>query len=342
MTELLIQQYPPLFHAATNIPSFERALSALPFLSHLIVSCPGQDLAQRYRRSSVDYALMSLRIALERAPLFALDSLSLLSVHPAAVHYLQPSLGPGSTPKSNRRWAQIKNLSIEMPSLPFVMPGRSEHLRILHSYLRFYSATLCRLSFRWLGSTKGPSPLSIDPDAFDLPYALPLSPRLPPTPTSTRPPRALTFPRLKYLLLENAVSDSATINNFIQRHRRSLHEFVFEDITLRNGDWDEVLSSLRARDDTSQRRVDIEMSMNVPCILSPIDAPPRLVEDDEPRIMETLEPQDQFQPTTISRGFAKWLEKRRSKREKRQREMMEWTSGEHLKKMLRGGVFGWR
>jgi len=117
---------------------------------------------------------------------------------------------------------------------------------------------------------------------------------------------------------------------------------VFEDITLRNGDWDEVLSSLRARDDTSQRRVDIEMSMNVPCIRSPIDAPPRLVEDEEPRIMETLEPQDQFQPTTISRGFAKWLEKRRSKREKRQREMMEWTSGEHLKKMLRGGVFGWR
>jgi len=342
VTELLIQQYPPLFHAATNIASFERALSALPFLSHLIVSCPSQDLAQRYRRSSVDYALMSLRIALERAPLFALDSLSLLSIHPGALHYLQPSLGPGSTPKSNRRWAQIKNLSIEMPSLPFTVPGRSEHLCILQSYLRFYSATIYRLSFRWLGSTKGPSPLSIEPDTLDLPYARPLSPRLPPSPTSTRQPRALTFPKLKYLLLENAVSDSITMNNFIRRHQRSLREFVFEDITLRNGDWDDVLSSLRARENASQRRVDVEISMDVPCILSPIDAPPRLLEEEEPRIMETLEPQDQFQPTTISRGFAKWLERRRSKREKRQREAMEWTGGEHLKKMLKGGVFGWR
>lgn len=80
--------------------------------------------------------------------------------------------------------------------------------------------------------------------------------------------------------------------------------------------------------------------MDVPCILSPIYGPPRVAE--EPRIMETLEPQERvgrFEATPMSRGFSKWLEKRRGKREKRKREGQ--AGGEHLKKMLRGNVF-WR
>src|SRR5438034_8485402 len=35
MTELLTKQYPPLFHASTNVPSFIRALAAMPSLAHL-------------------------------------------------------------------------------------------------------------------------------------------------------------------------------------------------------------------------------------------------------------------------------------------------------------------
>jgi hypothetical protein len=58
--------------------------------------------------------------------------------------------------------------------------------------------------------------------------------------------------------------------------------------------------------------------------------------------METLEPQEQFgrfEATPVSRGFTKWLEKRRGRREKRKREGE--AGGEHFKKMLRGNVF-WR
>lgn len=346
VTELLVQQYPPLFHAATNVTSFIRALSALPFLSHLKINCPGQELSHRYRRSSVDYALISLRIALERAPLFALDSLSLDSVHPAALHYLQPTLGPGSTPKSNRRWAQIKNLSVEMSSSPFATPSRSEHLRMLYSYLRFFSPSLTRLSFRWLGSNKGPSPLSITPEVLDLPYPLPPSPKFSPSPTSppspTRRPRALRFPKLQYLLLENAIVDSTAIRDFIQHHRRHLHEFVFEDLTLRNGDWDDALASLRAEEALCQwrRKLDVELSMDVPCILLPVDAPPRFAQ--EPRIMETLEPQAQFEAAPVSKGFARWLEKRRSGKREKRKQPAEWAGGDHLRKMLRGHVLGWR
>src|ERR1700712_1773432 len=50
MTDLLIRQYPPLFHASTNIPAFIRAFGAMPSLEHITINCPDQNLAPRYRR----------------------------------------------------------------------------------------------------------------------------------------------------------------------------------------------------------------------------------------------------------------------------------------------------
>ena len=51
MMDLLVKQYPPLFHAATDVPSFVRVLNAQPNLRHLKVSCPGQEPSYRYRRN---------------------------------------------------------------------------------------------------------------------------------------------------------------------------------------------------------------------------------------------------------------------------------------------------
>lgn len=102
VTDLLVQQYPPLFHAATNISAFVRLISALPYLSHLKVSCPDQEFAQKYRRSVVDYALISLRVAIERTSPELLDTLSFLPIHPAGLFYLQPLHGFGATPGSPR------------------------------------------------------------------------------------------------------------------------------------------------------------------------------------------------------------------------------------------------
>ncbi|CRK35497.1 hypothetical protein BN1708_019781, partial [Verticillium longisporum] len=56
--EILTQQYPPLFHAATNVPSFINALAHVPNLRHLTLRTPGQDPRERYRRDAVDYALI--------------------------------------------------------------------------------------------------------------------------------------------------------------------------------------------------------------------------------------------------------------------------------------------
>jgi hypothetical protein len=354
-TELVIHQYPPIFHAATNVSSFIRAFRSLPNLRHLKISCPGQEESHRYRRSAVDYALISLRIAIERTSLPLLDTLSLISVHPAALHDLQPLCGLGSTPNSGRRWSQIQNLNIEMSSFPFDVPSRTEHLRILHSYLRFFSASLTRLTFKWLES-KGLSPLSLDSEQVLSMDAAPPSPRSSDSPTRPRTPKPLRFPQLQYMRLENAVMDSFQISAFIQNHRQTLQEFIFEDIKLRSGDWDDALSPLHTMANKRSRPpVEIPIgkssqllfgefsfaeAMDVPCILSPVDAVP------EPIVMETLEPQ----PEPV-KGLAKWLPRRHKNRkltrspnvlQKEYRPHREWSGTKHLKDVLRTSVFPWR
>jgi hypothetical protein len=340
ITELLIQQYPPLFHAATNIPAFIRAFSLLPNLASLKISCPGQDGPQRYRRSTVDYALISLRIAIERAPLVCLESLTLDCIHPAALFYLQPVNGIGSSPNSNRRWSQIKALEINMPSFPFDDPNRTEHLRILNSYLRAFSGNLTRLAFRWVGVPKGPSPLSLDREPI---LHSPAGPRTPEKdPQLSRSPRPIKFTKLEFMVLENAIMDSSQVASFISRHRRTLAEFSFEDITLRSGDWDHALEPLQkmvSRRDGKNRlkkRADtpamLHESMDVPCVLSPLEV------EAEPRIMETLEPQEEFS-NSRGLGMAKWLNKRRNNKRQAKR---EWSGTEHLRKVLRNSVFTWR
>jgi hypothetical protein len=104
--QVLTEQYPAIFHAATNVPAFIQALSCMPNLRHLTIMCPGQDPGHRYRRDAVDYALISLRIAIERAALPKLLKLSLSPIHPAALLYLRPHLGFGASPASV--WFSIK------------------------------------------------------------------------------------------------------------------------------------------------------------------------------------------------------------------------------------------
>jgi hypothetical protein len=159
MTDLLIKQYPPLFHAATDVPSFIRVLSLLHNLRHLRVTCEGQPPSHRYRRSVVDYALISLRIAVEQVPLKCFDSLSLLSVHPAVVLYLQPNLGFGASPASRKRWSQVRHLTIHMESFPYQAGAPTDHFKLLHAYLQSFTA-LRTLVFHWKGGM-GFSPLSL-------------------------------------------------------------------------------------------------------------------------------------------------------------------------------------
>lgn len=127
-------------------------------LRYLQIKCQGQPPSHRYRRSVVDYALISLRIAAERAPLQFLECLSLLTVHPGVALYLRPDLGFGASPASRKRWSQIRSLTLHMES--FHHPGLpTDHFKLLNVHLQSFPE-LQRLVFHWRGE-KGLSPLSL-------------------------------------------------------------------------------------------------------------------------------------------------------------------------------------
>jgi hypothetical protein len=348
LTDLLIKQYPPLFHAATNVPAFVSAFSELVNLTHVKISCPGFENAPKHRRSAVDYALISIRIAIERAPVYSLHKLSLLPIHPGGLLYLHPMLGFGSTSSSAKRWGQIRQLAICMESIPFSSsPSRRtqaqslEHLRILHAYLRTLSRGLTNLFFRWKGE-RGPSPLSLDRE----PCMLPLDTHdtieeqvHPSMRGQSRGPRPLKFSRLRYMELENAVMDSSQISDFIYRHRRSLVEFNFEDVKLREGNWDLALEPLTKISGNDRWKYKAEEVMDVPIVMSPTDI------FLEPRVMGPLMGEVDLAIEEASgharRGLtlSKWLSKGKSPEQRRGTKDSFWGGGDHMKKFLRGSMF---
>ncbi|PVI06715.1 hypothetical protein DM02DRAFT_581918 [Periconia macrospinosa] len=337
MTNLLIAQYPPLFHAATNVPAFVAAFSELINLTHLKISCPGYDNAPRHRRTVVDYALISLRIAVERAPMYSLHALSLHPLHPGGLLYLHPMHGFGSTPSSAKRWTQIRHLSICMESLPNSTSSRTrmqslEHLRILHAYLRTLSRGITRLFFRWKGA-RGPSPLSLDKE----PCMLPIEEECmhPSMRGQVRGPRPLRFSRLRHMELENAIMDSVQIADFIHKHRRTLVEFSFEDVKIRQGNWDEALEPLTKMAGNDRWRRTQEEVMDVPIVLSPIGV--------EPRIMGPLLEEVDLAIDEISRedrgahSLSRWLGKPKStlKKSPNVKESFWGGGGDHVKRLLK-------
>ena len=310
MTELLVQQYPPLFHAAANVPSFIRALSAQPYLRRLNISCPGQEPSYRFRRDIVDYALISLRIAVERAPLTRLDTLSLLSVHAGAVQYLNPIMGLGALPNATRRWRQIKTLTIHMDTIPHTdRRPATDHLKLLHAYLQSFSGTLERLVFHWIGADRGLFPLALSSEAC-------LETRSPAKACPQRchlALRPLRFRKLIFLEVENVTTDAAQVSSFILAHKRSITEFNFEDTTLRDGgSWDDALSPLTkmsgSEDWKGQQQPKVEI-MEVPLMMDRSAEP--LLDSDPARLAtQLLYPRcatpllgGWHRATTKSRGF---------------------------------------
>ncbi|EXJ66308.1 uncharacterized protein A1O5_10460 [Cladophialophora psammophila CBS 110553] len=267
--DLLVKQYPPLFHAATNVDSFFHALSSMPSLQHLQISCPGQPVSQRYRKDIVDYALISLRLAVEAAKPSQLESLTLAPIHPAAVFHMRPHLSIGSSPASSRVWKRIKSLNIEMDGFEYGRDHPSDHLKILHSYLQTFQA-LEHLKFQWLG-IKGPCPLALHtepctsrPTSLDCSKACPNAS----TRSSCRP---LRFRHLKSMRLSNASLDAVQASGFIMSHRKVLHEFQFDRCHLRSGTWDDALAPLTrivGNDSWKQKQEEV---MDVPIMLSPLD-----------------------------------------------------------------------
>ena len=322
MSDLLIKHYPPLFHAATNVPAFVRALAAMPNLRELRISCPGQRSGQRYRRDVVDYALISLRVAVEQANPPALHALTLSPVHPAAAFYLRPQVTYGASPASTRVWRRIKKLDIAMQSFAYGRDSPSDHLKVLHTYLQSFTL-LEDLKFRWLGD-QGPCPLSIDaepctsrPVSLDCAKACPKSSALP----SCKPIR---FRYLRNMQLINAVLDASQAAAFITLHRKVLHEFQFDECHLRSGTWDDALAPLSkiAGNDKWKRKRQEEV-MDVPLVLGNV----------EQRVSEECVRSRLWDDPTLRRKGYEALKKMSL----RTRDIMPG----HVKRLLRSARVGW-
>ncbi|KXJ90880.1 hypothetical protein Micbo1qcDRAFT_183776 [Microdochium bolleyi] len=249
--QILTEQYPPLFHAASNVPAFIHAIKHLVNLRHLTIRTPGQDAKERYRRDIVDYALISLRISLERAPIERLSKLSLVSVHPAAFMYLSHVPGGfGSLPSASRRWRQIRRMTISAEAWDFysASPGL-DHLKMMEDFIRSFSSSLEKLTFTWLGR-KGPCPLSLATDPLFAPprctqklfheVTSPMSP-LPPAPAR----KPVVLPKARYLAVRNATMNERQVADLVSSHQYNVREFDFENVVLINaGSWDAALAPL--------------------------------------------------------------------------------------------------
>ncbi|KAF7542944.1 hypothetical protein G7Z17_g11141 [Cylindrodendrum hubeiense] len=275
--DILTQQYPPMFHAATNVPSFINAMRNLPNIRHLTIRCPGQNPRERYRRNIVDYALISLRISLERAPLTKLHKLSLSSVHPTAFNYLRHVPGFGSVPSAGRRWNQIRKLSISVDAWDFYgsSPGL-DHLKIMDDYIRNFAPNLEKFAFNWLGR-KGPCPVSLAGDPL---FAPPRANKKlfhevtsPMSPLPIRPTRGpIHFPKLRYLQIRNSTMNAPQLSQLINSHRGTVKEFDFESVSLaNNGNWDDALAPLDS--DSLWSRSSSSMATNTPSECSLVTSP---------------------------------------------------------------------
>lgn len=238
--DLLTKHYPTLFHAAANVPSFLRVFASLTNVKHLKVSCPDQDRSEAYMRSAVDYALISLRIAIERNKLVKLDTLSLLSVHPMAPFYLNPFSGFGTRPNSTKRWKQIRSLVIHMDTPPTSTPA--DHLKLLHSYLHLVASRLEEFHFRWQG-LNAPWPLSLhnEPTPQNQRCAVVYAKQ---TQLNLKP---LHMPNLRSSYAENIAVDASQISAFVEDHhhmtrRHDRCSMDFQKSRLRSGTWDEALA----------------------------------------------------------------------------------------------------
>ncbi|KAF2767023.1 hypothetical protein EJ03DRAFT_297381 [Teratosphaeria nubilosa] len=336
-TEILNRQYPALFHAATNVPAFVQAFSAFPNMERLSIYCPGYDASTRYRRSAVDFALISLRIAVEQNCLNSLRSLTLAPIHPGGLLYLSPLNGYGASPRSVSRWARIQHLTIHCTSRPPNMPkgpDEPDHMKLLQTYLRNFQANLTTFDFRWIGAT-GPLPIQQPLISALINCQHPAhrgSTSQTERPTvKRRGPDPLRFPKVKRFEVENISCSATDISAFIATHARTLEEFNLENVKLISGTWDDALAPL-SRGAQSHRKNEVA---EIPIMLSPTVAVAY------PMPMERTGSLQQGS-SHRSMQLSKWLSGRKS-RSAPTRKVRDGLLGceEQLRRVL-GGVLPWK
>ncbi|KAI7536369.1 hypothetical protein KC331_g11516 [Hortaea werneckii] len=236
-TEALTRQYPALFHASTNASAFIRALSALPNLENLAIDCPGYGSRTKGARNTVDFALTSLRFALERINCRALQSLSVSSLEPGGLQYLMPHAGYGTTPASTKIWSRIQHLTLRL-----VTQGDARDQAIVHRYLRGFNEGLHTLSMCWEGQ-RGLFLFSSWPHSA-VPRARQdrVSPK-----DQTKAHSSMRFARLKQLSVCNAHASAPEINALIRSNSESLQEVELHDVEITQGEWRDICATNGSR-----------------------------------------------------------------------------------------------
>lgn len=255
IAELLIRQYPPLFHAATNVQSFVSAMSSLINLQNLQISRRGVDEATSYRVQGVDImkvALTSLLYAVERAGLKHLDTVTLTNFcHTDIVALSSLSMG------SAKRWSNVRVLDISMSSDSH-LPIMTDQLKLLREYIRGYKG-LRQFSFRWIGA-RGPLPL---------PEPVLEQEKLHPAFREATPSSSTTlFPQLEYVTLDNVVVCAAQMRRMMHTHKSTLMEITLENVVLRDGSWRDALATVHGVD-VKTNTPDITEEGDVPIMLAP-------------------------------------------------------------------------
>lgn len=324
-TEILTRQWPALFHAATNVPAFVRAFSSFMNLSDLTISCPGYNQAQQYRRNTVDFALISLRIAIERNNLKALETLTLSPIHPEGFQYLSALPGYGATPRSARRWSGIKHLTIHADApQPSKSGGQPDHFKILQTYIRNYQPNLETFNFRWNG---GKSTIPIQRSVMSRKLSANGSNGVK---RMEAPP--LRFPKLRRVEFESVKATAQDIRTFAYAHKRTLEDLNLEDVELTSGSWDDALAPL-TKLDRARQSVD---TAEIPIMLSPTHFPAP---------MERIEVAHRESCGQKGLRISRWLSSgSKGRTPAAARKVREGLLGceEQLKRVFRGSILPWR
>lgn len=138
--------------------------------------------------------------------------------------------------------------------------------------------------------------------------------------------------------LENAIMDSSQISDFIHRHRRTLAEFNFEDVKLRQGNWDDALQPLTLISGSERWKRNAEEVMDVPIVLSPVNMEPRIMGPLLEEVDAAIEDHSKEKgPNSLSR----WLGKPKGGNHRKTggNGKESFFGGEHVKRLFRGTMF---
>ncbi|PNS15212.1 Glucose-repressible alcohol dehydrogenase transcriptional effector [Sphaceloma murrayae] len=367
-TDLLVRQYPPLFHAAANSASFVQCLAALPNMSQLTIEGRGDDFHIRgHHRNISDFALVSLRAALENSPIHSLTQICLQDLPASAMKYLNPAI---SSQSSVFDWcSHVGHMSASIKSIEEPSSDQSSEIAIVQDYLRNFR-NLESLSFAWSGKP-GPLPLGRSLLLVSRPSQSMQGARRPSHPalrrhasssnaTRGQERASMHFPQLVSLSLHNMTSSADEMREMLGAHG-SLRNLDFADVKLQSGSWEEALRPLRqprpsppttaetgdvpimlARDDNARQpmpsleRQDSGVSLTPPKVETPHRAP--VWRETEARPARKVCFVEELHACELGDGSNMRSSTQRSVKKKR--DVFGDACGE-LKRIFRGGLLRW-